>query len=154
MQWSILTFGKHKGKTLVQILVKDPDWFFWACKNVPLTGTLKDEADDLYRKATSIRIPDCNGKKMTVMYHPHYRDGSLANITILEKQAEYFFLHDKIVSDRFDMEMPFRLKHYDKFGGKMVVRFLKSHILGIKENEKLTKKICEKFFSNNDNFDI
>jgi len=30
MAWSTLPFGKHKGKTLPQIVFADPDWFFWA----------------------------------------------------------------------------------------------------------------------------
>jgi hypothetical protein len=31
--YSILNFGKHKGKSLPEILLHDPDWFFWAMEN-------------------------------------------------------------------------------------------------------------------------
>jgi hypothetical protein len=29
-QWLQLRFGKHEGKTLPQIVLSDPDYFFWA----------------------------------------------------------------------------------------------------------------------------
>ena len=28
--WSIIKFGKHKGKSLPEVILHDPDWFFWA----------------------------------------------------------------------------------------------------------------------------
>jgi hypothetical protein len=28
--WSVLDFGKHKGRTLPWVMFHDPDWFFWA----------------------------------------------------------------------------------------------------------------------------
>jgi len=30
MRWSTLKSGKYEGKTLPQVLFKDPDYFFWA----------------------------------------------------------------------------------------------------------------------------
>ena len=27
--WTIILFGKYEGKTLPQIVLRDPDWFFW-----------------------------------------------------------------------------------------------------------------------------
>jgi len=44
MAWSILPFGKHKGKTLPQIVFTDPDWFFWAMEENVFKGPLKREA--------------------------------------------------------------------------------------------------------------
>ena len=29
MRWSAVPFGKYKGKTFPEIIVRDPDWFFW-----------------------------------------------------------------------------------------------------------------------------
>ena len=29
MHWSAVPFGKYKGKTFPEIIVRDPDWFFW-----------------------------------------------------------------------------------------------------------------------------
>ena len=28
MNWTPLNFGKYEGKTLPQVMFKDPDWFF------------------------------------------------------------------------------------------------------------------------------
>jgi hypothetical protein len=30
MEWAILTFGKHAGKTLPEVFLEDPGWFFIA----------------------------------------------------------------------------------------------------------------------------
>jgi hypothetical protein len=62
MKWTEVPFGKHEGKTLPQILVSDPDWFFWM--RPKFYGRLGDEARDLARKATAIKIPGPNGKKV------------------------------------------------------------------------------------------
>src|SRR5262249_2558093 len=66
MKWTIVTFGKYLGKSLPQILVLDPDWFFWMLPK--LKGRLADEAQDLARKATAIKIPGPNGKNQRVEY--------------------------------------------------------------------------------------
>jgi hypothetical protein len=34
--WTIVDFSKHKGKSLPQIILHDPDWFFWAMKKTCL----------------------------------------------------------------------------------------------------------------------
>ena len=47
MVWTTFPFGKHRGKTLPQIILDDPDWFFWILPE--LYGQLKIEADDLAR---------------------------------------------------------------------------------------------------------
>jgi hypothetical protein len=55
MIWTTIPFGKHQGKTLPQIVIDDPDWFFWILPR--LYGRLKIEADDLARKASKIKTP-------------------------------------------------------------------------------------------------
>ena len=55
MRWSAVPFGKYQGKTLPEIIVRDPDWFFWVVPK--LYGKLADEAQDLARKARTIKIP-------------------------------------------------------------------------------------------------
>jgi hypothetical protein len=49
MIWTTVPFGKHQGKTLPQIVIDDPDWFFWILPR--LYGRLKIEA----RPATCCR---------------------------------------------------------------------------------------------------
>jgi hypothetical protein len=66
MQWSVLPFSKHKGKTLPGILVRDIDWFFWMLPN--LYGRIGEEAEDLAHKARAIKIPSSFGKNVEVEY--------------------------------------------------------------------------------------
>jgi hypothetical protein len=56
MTWTVISFGKHRGKTLPQIILDDPLWFFWVLPK--LYGRLKIEADDVARKASKIKIRD------------------------------------------------------------------------------------------------
>jgi hypothetical protein len=68
MNWKILYFGKHKGKTLPEIVLSDPGWFFWAWKNDILKVRKREEWLFLYRRAKAIKIPDVNGVKMQAKY--------------------------------------------------------------------------------------
>ena len=51
MEWSIIDFGKYRGKSLPQIIFKDADWFFNGYENGYFKGTLACEASELYRRA-------------------------------------------------------------------------------------------------------
>jgi len=66
MMWTVLSFGKYAGKTLPQILLLDPDWFFWMLPK--FYGQLAEEAQDLARKATAVKIPGPNRKHRLVEY--------------------------------------------------------------------------------------
>jgi hypothetical protein len=66
MRWSVVPFGKHKGKTFPEIILRDPDWFFWALPK--LYGKLADEAKSLAQKARAIKIPKSNRGKWEVEY--------------------------------------------------------------------------------------
>jgi hypothetical protein len=66
MPWSTLPFGKYTGQTLPEIILADPDWFFWVLPK--LYGTLAKEARHLARKARGIKIPKRYGKNLEVEY--------------------------------------------------------------------------------------
>lgn len=56
--WTRLPFGKYIGETLPQVLLTDPDWFYWAAvKSAIFWGPLESEATDLAAKAARIKIP-------------------------------------------------------------------------------------------------
>ncbi len=59
-------FGKYQGKSFPEIIVRDPDWFFWVLPN--LYGKLADEAQELARRARAIKIPPRGGKRLEVEY--------------------------------------------------------------------------------------
>jgi hypothetical protein len=45
MHWSVVPFGKYRGKTFPEIIVRDLDWFFWVAPK--LYGKLADEGKSL-----------------------------------------------------------------------------------------------------------
>ena len=67
--WKKLKFGKHEGKTLPQVILSDPDWFFWAIeKNTFDSWGLRDEANDIRQKAIQIKIPKPNPENWEIEY--------------------------------------------------------------------------------------
>ncbi len=66
MRWAIVPFGRYKGRTLPEIIVRDLDWFFWVLPK--LYGKLADEAQELARKVRSIKIPKSKKGKLVVEY--------------------------------------------------------------------------------------
>jgi hypothetical protein len=149
--WTVVPFGKHKGKTLPQIVLVDPDWFFWAIEeqvfNYP--AQLKSEAKEISRKARRIKV----AAKTRVEYaiHPHAR--KLADVSVVPASTPR---HDgsspTYVEDVLDLSMARQIASYDKLGGQIIVRALKFHVFG-DENARLTRKRCEGFFDNDSNFD-
>jgi hypothetical protein len=80
MNWTTLNFGKHRGKTLPQIIFDDADWFFWAYEEDLFTGMQAPEAREIYRRARAVRIPVQNGQKMLVEYRFEPRSGKFATM--------------------------------------------------------------------------
>jgi hypothetical protein len=74
MSWSIVPFGKYRGKTLPEIITQDLDWFCWILPK--LNGRLGTEARELARKARAIKIPKRYGKNMEVEYRYEFDNGS------------------------------------------------------------------------------
>jgi hypothetical protein len=69
--WSKLEFGKHDGKTLPQVVLSDPDWFFWAIDNGVfdhIPPALRAEAKHVLRKATRIKIPKPDPENWQIKY--------------------------------------------------------------------------------------
>ena len=153
MDWTILNFGKHKGKTLPQVMFIDPDWFFWAYKNSVFKnmGNIETEAKNILAKAMAIRIPEINGKKYFVRYKLHKPRNKFANLELI--LADYYnYLTNKpnLVFDRINMQFPLTLKQYDKSGFKRLLYDMKKILFG--SIVRMTKNKCEEFFSNDANF--
>ncbi len=66
--WTTVNFGKHAGRTLPQVVLRDPNWFFWAVGKGVLYGRLEFEANALERRATNIKIPKRHPEKWEVEY--------------------------------------------------------------------------------------
>lgn len=155
MPWSIVGFGKHKGKTLPQIIFSDPDWFFWAFEKEVFKnkGSLDTEAQEVYRKARRIRILNNDNGGLVIEYIFQESTG-----TFLHSNTGKFS-HFKVVPSSsctfgkkaIDMSVPRQRAHYDKLGCKQLVSSLKYYVFGDR-NVRMTKKKCEDFFDDSSNF--
>ena len=154
MTWAVLKFGRHKGKTLPQVLFSDPDYFFWGYENGVFTKDLPEESEELYKKARFIRVPQSGGEKKVVEYMVHKPTRKLGNIRIVpESQPSHQGSSPTFRSEVINLSIPRQLAPYDKMGGKILIAILKPIILG-NGNHNLTKRRCEEFFENDENFSL
>ena len=154
MAWTELEFGKHRGKKLPWVVFHDPDWFIWAYEDKVFKdkGDIEEEAKEVYKKACSIRVPQSGEEKRVVRYiiHPSY--GKFDGIEIIPESQP---LHDGASSafrmDVIDMRVPRQYAKRDKLGYRNMFRDIKRYVFG-DSDYRLTKKKCEEFFDNDDNF--
>jgi len=148
MKWTTIGFGKHKGKTLPEVIFDDPDWFFWAYEKDIFKGVLAMEIREIYCRARVVRIPEQDGQRMLVEYRFDPNSGKFATM---------FLIPDAIVFDRqvvsrvIDFYVPRSRSSYDKIGCKNLV-FAFKHIFFGNQSHRLSKRACEDFFSDNSNF--
>jgi hypothetical protein len=154
MAWTALRFGKHQGRTLPQVVFLDPDYFFWAYEEGVFEnkGALRDEAEDVYEKATRIKIPSLGTEELVAEYgvHPGVR-GCVGIDLVPKSRPEHQGSTQTVRKPFIDMSFPRRVAHYDKLGYRQFVRSLKFYLFGDEEC-RLTKQLCEQFFDAPDNF--
>jgi hypothetical protein len=146
MTWTILSFGKYEGKTLPQILLLDPDWFFWMLPK--FYGGLAQEAQALGRKAKAIKIPGPDRETQVVEYQ--YEDGArFLGFSFVQATSA---VHSKWCRRRsyLDLSIVRRLRSYDKRGSHRLIHYFRRNYFG--QGKRLTKERCEAFFSNEENF--
>ena len=147
-EWSPLRFGKHIGKTLPQVVLSDPDWFFWAVGNSTLYGSLADESFEIAAKATHIKIPKPDPENWRVEYKFYYADNSFVDFSIIAAQTAID--HSLIeIGTHLDLSVARRHKNYDKSGCTQMLRRFRQYYYG---GSNLTKERCENFFYTDANF--
>jgi len=155
MSWSLLNFGEYKGNTLPQVLFSDPDWFFGAIDKGTFRnkGDLYGEALELNNKARNIKIPPEHGKKM-VAYFTHIPTMKLSHMELVsEPWRQNQGIAPVECQEVIDMSVPRYIAVYDKLGYSRMLSFLKYILFG-DARVHMTKKRCEDFFNNPDNFRI
>lgn len=154
MVWTAIGFGKHKGKSLPQIIFQDADWFFHAYENGYFKAVLSQEAHKLYRRARSIRVPSRNGHKMLIEYVMH-RDlqSQRKKFGTMRLIADGPGLEGLRVSTRIDFYVPRSYAQYDKTGYKNFVFALKAILFGDRSH-RMNRRACEAFFNDADNFNL
>lgn len=154
MAWSILPFGKHKGKTLPQIVFTDPDWFFWAMEENVFKGPLKREAERIDARARAIRIPNNSAGNLEAEYLVHPPTGKFGNMEIVPtRRALHEGSSPAFRKDVIDLSVPRNIASYDKLGCRTLVSSAKSILFGSRTT-RMTKERCEAFFDNPANFTV
>ena len=148
LTWSTLQFGKHKGKTLPHVVLSDPDWFFWAVGNGIFREPLVEEAQDIARKATHIKIPRPDPENWRLKYQFTYDDKFLDLIIVPVTTTPIESSH-AMIGTYLDLSLIHRLQKYDKFGYRILLDKFREYFLN---GPKLTKEICENFFHDERNF--
>jgi hypothetical protein len=155
MSWTPLPFGRHKGSTLPKLLFSDPDYFFWAYEAEAFSKyglRLKDEADRIYLKATSIRIPQSGPNRLRVEYRFFYNDFTSVGFDLVEEnRAPHTGSTPTQRADYIDMSIPRQHKGYDKLGYRIFLRSLKFCLFG-SESARVTQQRAESFFDDDSNF--
>jgi hypothetical protein len=155
MNWNTLNFGKHKGKSLPQVLFTDPDWFFWAVENNVFDSRplFKTQAQDLYRKARCIKVPQKEDERLVAEYWIHRPTGKFSHFDLVpENLPKHKGASPTFRSKSIDMSVPRNIAKYDKTGCKSLLLSLKHYLFGNKST-KMTRERCEQFFEDSTNFD-
>ena len=155
MDWTILSFGKHKGKILPQILFQDPDWFFWAYRTDAFESRgLGQEAAGIYKKACAIKIPQKGSEKLVAEYCFEPKTGKFADLELVPSSRPCHIGSSRCIrKDVINLKVPIAAKKYDKLGCKLLVSSLKHYLFGDRRYT-MTKKRCEEFYDDDSNFDI
>jgi hypothetical protein len=145
MSWSVVPFGRYRGKTLPEIIVRDLDWFFWVLPK--LYGRLGTEARDLAQKARAIKIPKAHRRECEVEYR-YDVDNRFCGFAFVK--AEIWHSRWTLRLPYLDLAWPLRGKKYNKRVGRILIRDFRINYFG--NHKRLTKERCEEFFSNDKNF--
>ena len=148
MSWTILRFGQHIGETLPQVLLSNPDWFFWAMRNIEFYGQLEEETADLDYKARRIKICRRHPQNWQIEYR-YENNRRFLGFWIVEASDSPYIGKGRVRSDWLDFSCIRRGRTYDKAGGRNLIRDVKKHYFG---GRSLTKRRCERFFEDERNF--
>lgn len=154
MAWNTLDFGKHEGKSLPQVLFSDPDWFFWAYRQEVFKSrpAFRSQAEDLYKKATHIKVRQSGSEKMVAEHFIHHPTMKYSHFSVVPaSRSHHEGSSPTFREDVIDMSAPRRFAKYDKIGCKSLVSSLKHHYFGSKST-RMTKDKCETFFGTPGNF--
>ncbi|TBF87945.1 hypothetical protein ELG72_37895 [Rhizobium leguminosarum] len=147
-----MPIGKHKGKTLPQILLTDPDYFFWAMEQDDFfRGHLATEAKDIHRKARRIKIPKPDPDNWRVEYFLS-PDGKFAHFDIVESNRPPHVGSSRTSrAATLDFAYVRQTKDYDKLGYKLFIKSFKYFYFD-SETARLSQSKCEAFFDEPSNF--
>ena len=144
MRWTKLPFGKHLGKTLPQIVAANLDWFYYMLPK--LRGKLGVEGRVLARRMKAVKIPGRRRRREVEYYD---EDGRFNGFRLVKTSSP---MHSRgaIRLPHLDMSLAANGRTYAKRECRQMIRCFRVYFIG--KNKRLTRKRCEKFFSDADNF--
>jgi hypothetical protein len=157
MPWIKINWDcKYSNFTLPKVLFRDPDWFFFMIgkQKFDNKGLIAEEAKDLYIKSRNIRIPMNCGDDLVAEYSINPSTGRFEDLELVPRNRAH---HSGATSTErkeiIDLNYPRILKEYDKFGNNLLISKIKHYYFG-NSSYLMTKKRCEDFYDNEDNFVI
>ena len=153
MLWTSLRFGKYKDLTLPEIVLSDPNWFFWQCdKSAFGGGELAFEARWVERQARHIKLP-LKAPELREVEYMFDLNGKLEHVSVVNVKRNRPADPDSIFRKHIDLSVPHEVGTQDRNGGQVVIGFLKEFVF-CDEGITFTTKQCDEFFSDADNFDL
>ena len=146
--WTSLQFGKYKGQTLTQIILKDPDYFYWGLGIKLFRGRQDEEAAEIARNSCCVKIPKPDPENWRIEYRFTY-DDNFAGFSIIDKKSAAHHSENSKISEYLDLTVPRCLNKYDKFGNQLMLNNFREYYFN---GEKLTREKCDRFFIREQNF--
>ncbi|MBO6701102.1 MAG: hypothetical protein JJ921_02100 [Pseudomonadales bacterium] len=154
-EWLPMCFGKHKGRTLPQIMFVDADWFYWCVEEGVFKNSqpeVRRQARRIYDCSRSIAIPERLGRDMVVEHYLHPYDGYYDHFNIVPRTLPPHVGESRTYrSDVIDMHAPREHHSMDKLGFRNFIWSLKSEFFD-DPSYVMNKKRSEAFFNDLSNF--
>ena len=154
MNWTKLEFGKHRGRTLPQVMFCDADWFFWLHANPLRTNNYVrgSEVEDIYRKSRSVKVPQRGDEQLVAEYIVDPRRHNFRGLDLVPaSRPPHQGYSQTFRLAVIDMAKVWEIATYDKGGYQQLISDLKLHLFGSRR-VRMTKQRCEAFFDDDANF--
>jgi len=152
LNWRVIDFGKHAGKTLTEILMEDPAWFYWGIDNNVFrhnTGFLA-EASELSIKGRFIKLPQSIYEDVYIEFifnaKNSYKYKSLRLVPSIQPEDLSI---PKIRNRHIDLSIFYNMK-ISIDSKRHLLKDIKKYLFG--RNFKKSKNKYDQFFNNDDNF--
>ena len=150
-EWKKLYFGKHQGKTLLQVAFNNPSYILWMTEGNSFREKYGKELCYLLKRLGHIKIPSRYGENCEVETVSNPFTKKLEDISIVPKSIPAG--RNAIRENRFNYFAASIRNRHDKFGEKYVQKMFKQIILN---NQKayLTATKLEEFINDDSNFNL
>jgi hypothetical protein len=146
--WLPVPFGKHIGKTLPELLINDPSYFFWALAKGIFLGKLSHQAQIVAARARHVLPPisEPNDHQYAMRFNER---GKLESVAIMKMAPD---LGDVLPLRHFDFSVFCLLGRREAKTKVKILNWLKGELFG--REGPISQEACEAFLSDDDNFDL